>query len=72
MERVNDYHEGNRHFQDRFDTRRIADQIASRTRDHINDCWGVPHSICPPGLLHSRPPPSFTHLPLRELFTDRR
>ena len=28
VERVNDYHEGNRHFQDQFDTRRLADQIA--------------------------------------------
>ena len=37
VERVNDYHEGNRHFQDRFDTRRLADQIASRTRDHIDE-----------------------------------
>ena len=37
VERVNDYHDGNRHFQDRFDTRRLADQIASRTRDHIDE-----------------------------------
>ena len=37
VDRVNDYHDGNRHFQDRFDTRRIADQIASRTRDHIDE-----------------------------------
>ena len=37
VERVNDYHDGNRYFQDRFDTRRIADRIASRTRDHIDD-----------------------------------
>ena len=36
-ERVNDFHDGNRYFQDRFDTRRIADQIASRTRDHIDE-----------------------------------
>jgi hypothetical protein len=34
--RVNDYHDGNRYFQDRFDTRRIADRIASRARDHID------------------------------------
>jgi predicted pyridoxine 5'-phosphate oxidase superfamily flavin-nucleotide-binding protein len=36
-ERVNDFHDGNRYFQDRFDTRRIADRIASRTRDHIDE-----------------------------------
>jgi uncharacterized protein len=36
-ERVNDYHDGNRYFQDRFDTRRIADRIASRTRDRIDE-----------------------------------
>lgn len=36
-ERVNDYHDGNRYLQDRFDTRRIADRIASRTRDHIDE-----------------------------------
>ena len=35
-ERMNDFHEGNRYLQDRFDTRRIADRIASRTRDHID------------------------------------
>ena len=36
-ERVNDFHDGNRYCQDRFDTRRIADLIASRTRDHIDE-----------------------------------
>lgn len=35
-ERVHDYHDGNRYFQDRFDTRRIADRIAERARDHID------------------------------------
>ena len=35
VDRVNDYHDGNRSLQDRFDTRRIADRIASRTRDHL-------------------------------------
>jgi uncharacterized protein len=37
VERVNDYHDGNRSLQDRFDTRRIADRIASRTRDHLDE-----------------------------------
>jgi uncharacterized protein len=37
VERVNDFHEGNRYFQDRFDTRRIADWIAARTRDHLDE-----------------------------------
>ena len=36
-ERVNDYHDGNRYFQDRFDTRRLADRVASLTRDRIDD-----------------------------------
>ncbi len=36
-ERVNDYHEGNRYFQDRFDTRRLADRVASLTRDAIDE-----------------------------------
>jgi predicted pyridoxine 5'-phosphate oxidase superfamily flavin-nucleotide-binding protein len=36
-ERVNDFHDGNRYFQDRFDTRRLADRIALRTRDHIDE-----------------------------------
>jgi hypothetical protein len=37
VDRFNDYHDGNCHFQDRFDIRRIADQSASRTRDHIDE-----------------------------------
>lgn len=37
VERVNDYHDGNRYFQDRFDTRRIADHIASLTQDAIDE-----------------------------------
>ena len=36
-ERVHDYHDGNHYFQDRFDTRRIADRIASRTRHHMDE-----------------------------------
>jgi predicted pyridoxine 5'-phosphate oxidase superfamily flavin-nucleotide-binding protein len=36
-ERVNNYHDGNRYFQDRFDTRRLADRIASRTRDRLDE-----------------------------------
>jgi uncharacterized protein len=36
-ERVNDFHDGNRYFQDRFDTRRLADRIASRTRDRLDE-----------------------------------
>jgi predicted pyridoxine 5'-phosphate oxidase superfamily flavin-nucleotide-binding protein len=35
-ERVHDYHDGNRYFQDRFDTRRLADHIATRAKDHID------------------------------------
>lgn len=35
-ERVHDYHDGNRHFQDRFDTRRLADRSASRALDHVD------------------------------------
>ena len=31
------YHEGNRKFQDRFDTRRLADRIESRVVDFIDD-----------------------------------
>lgn len=31
------YHEGNRKLQDRFDTRRLADRVAERGRDHIDD-----------------------------------
>ena len=36
-ERVNDFHDGNRYLQDRFDTQRLADRIASRTRDHLDE-----------------------------------
>ena len=35
-ERVHDYHDGNRYFQDRFDTRRLADHFGARARDHID------------------------------------
>ena len=35
-ERVHDYHNGSRYFQDRFDTRRLADHFATRARDHID------------------------------------
>jgi predicted pyridoxine 5'-phosphate oxidase superfamily flavin-nucleotide-binding protein len=35
-ERVHDFHDGNRYFQDRFETRRLADRVAARTRDHID------------------------------------
>jgi uncharacterized protein len=35
-EKVHDYHDGNRYFQDRFDTRRLADRSATRVRDHID------------------------------------
>ena len=32
------YHDGNRHLQDRFDTRRLADRMAERiVRDHLDD-----------------------------------
>ena len=30
-ERVHDYHDGNRYFHDRFDTRRLPDRIAAYT-----------------------------------------
>jgi predicted pyridoxine 5'-phosphate oxidase superfamily flavin-nucleotide-binding protein len=30
------YHDGNRELQDRFDTRRLADRLEERARDHIN------------------------------------
>ena len=33
--RVHDYHDGNRHFQDRFDTRRVADHIGKRATETI-------------------------------------
>jgi hypothetical protein len=32
-----DYHEGQRALQDRFDTRRLADRLAEATSDHIGD-----------------------------------
>jgi predicted pyridoxine 5'-phosphate oxidase superfamily flavin-nucleotide-binding protein len=35
-ERVHDYHDGNRYWQDRFDTRRLADRGAGRLREHID------------------------------------
>ena len=35
-ERVHDYHDGNRHWQDRFDTRRLADRQAGRCRELID------------------------------------
>lgn len=35
-EKVHDYHDGNRYFHDRFDTRRLADRIAAYPRDHID------------------------------------
>jgi hypothetical protein len=35
-ERVHDYHDGNPHCQDRFDTRRLADRSAGRLREHID------------------------------------
>ena len=33
--KVHDYHDGNRHFQDRFDTRRLADHIGKRATETI-------------------------------------
>ena len=37
-DKVHDYHDGNRYFQDRFDTRRLADYVAaSRVRFEIDD-----------------------------------
>jgi uncharacterized protein len=36
-ERVHDYHDGNRYFQDRFNTRSKADGSVSRLRDRIDD-----------------------------------
>lgn len=35
-ERIHDYHDGNRYFHDRFDTRRLADRLAASARDHID------------------------------------
>ncbi len=34
-EKVHDYHDGNRHFQDRFDTRRLADHFGQRATETI-------------------------------------
>ena len=34
-EKVHDYHEGNRHFQDQFDTRRLADHFSQRVTGTI-------------------------------------
>ena len=33
--KVHDFHEGNRHWQDRFDTRALADRLAGRASDRI-------------------------------------
>lgn len=35
-EKVRDYHDGDLHFQDRFDTRKMADRSASRVSKTIN------------------------------------
>ena len=35
LDRVHDFHDGNRYFQDRFDTRRLADRVAIRLRATI-------------------------------------
>jgi len=35
-ERVHDYHDGNRYWQGRIDTRRLADRSAGRLREHID------------------------------------
>ena len=35
LDRVHDFHDGNRYFQDRFDTRRLADRIATRVTNTI-------------------------------------
>ncbi len=35
--KVHDFHEGNRHWQDRFDTRALADRIAGRASDRIGE-----------------------------------
>ncbi len=37
VERVNDYHEGNRHFQDRFDTRRLEAYPIVKTKKSENE-----------------------------------
>ncbi len=36
-DKVHDYHDGNRYYQDKFDTRRLAENSASRSRDEIDD-----------------------------------
>ena len=36
-ERIHDYHDGNRYFQDRFDTRRLAERGAKRAVDRIGE-----------------------------------
>ena len=36
-EKVHDYHDGNRHFQDRFDTRRLADHLTGRVTETIGE-----------------------------------
>jgi predicted pyridoxine 5'-phosphate oxidase superfamily flavin-nucleotide-binding protein len=36
-EKVHDYHEGNRYFQDRFDTRRLADRLAENSKAQLGD-----------------------------------
>src|SRR2546427_9136427 len=42
--RVHDYHDGNRHFQDRFDTRRLADQI--RSEEHTSELQSQSNLVC--------------------------
>ena len=41
-DKVHDYHDGNRYYQDKFDTRRLAENSASRSRDEIDD---VRHAV---------------------------
>lgn len=44
------YHDGHRHLQDRFDTRRLAGRIAERVvRDHLdeNNRAFLPHAVYP-------------------------
>ena len=36
-EKVHDYHDGNRQFQDRFDTRRLADHLTGRVAETIGE-----------------------------------
>ena len=36
-EKVHDYHDGNRQFQDRFDTRRLADHLTGRVTETIEE-----------------------------------